>query len=130
MKIYIAGSSKRIEYVREVMNTFREANFEITCDWTKNVQQSAKDPSLFDDEAWCESMAVKDLNAIEEAEAIVVLIYPSHTSRGTYFEMGYATKLGLPIFIVGGNRDDVIFHNLPNVTLYDTISEVMLELRK
>lgn len=90
-KVYIAGSSKEIPRVRKWIAAMRAAGYEITCDWTDDVEAAMKlgrPPT--DDEA--RPLAIMDMNGVLNA-SILWMLRPERVeteSRGAHTEIGIA----------------------------------------
>lgn len=90
LHVYVAGSSREIPRVREAMRELVRRGCTISGDWVSQVEQhgSAGAQLTHDQRAEC---AAHDLNAIDRADAILVL-WPRTPSVGAYVELGYAIR--------------------------------------
>lgn len=105
MRVYVAASSREIPRARAVMAALREARMIVTHDWTGHVEASiamgTPEHMLDDRLAW--ACAHDDLAGVREAEALVLLA-PTETAKGAWYECGYADALNIPIVVA---HDDV-----------------------
>ena len=107
-RLYIAGSSKKIETVRYFMNRARMSGFIITYDWTVDVvQKGGTNPvNLSDDQR--RDCAYKDIAGIQAAN-IIWCLGSSHISRGVHVELGAALATKPTIHIVWSGPRHSIF---------------------
>ncbi|MCA1845765.1 MAG: hypothetical protein LC792_21740, partial [Actinobacteria bacterium] len=76
-------------------------------------------PELTDD-AW-RALAVKDLEDIQRAEALVLFAEHAPSGGGRHVEFGIALGLGKRLVVVGGIEN--LFQRLPRVDLAETWAE-------
>ena len=99
MRIYVAGSSREIDRVREVQVALRDFGAEITHDWTEAVERWGSRGSALTAEQRAEC-ARADLEDGVAAADVLLVLWPLAGGIGTYIELGFA--LGL-----AHARDDV-----------------------
>jgi len=87
-KVYIAGSSKEISRVRKWIAALRAAGYEITCDWTIDVEAAQKLGRLPTDEEAI-PLAIMDMNGVLNA-TILWMLRPDTESTGVHSEIGIA----------------------------------------
>ena len=106
-KIYLAS---RYE------NRFRLRPFH---EYLKAIGHTLTSTWIFRDEPTPAATAQKDLDAIDEADTIVVWVDP--VGRGHFVEYGYAIAKGLDVFVVSKNKSECIFLQLqrPQITYVD-----------
>lgn len=93
MKIYIAGSSQELGRCERAILFATSLGFKVTYDWTESVRTSIAQGVLEHELPFehREHQARRDLQAIDDADAIVVLLpEKGGTSRGCWIEFGYA----------------------------------------
>lgn len=75
-------------------------------------------------------LAASDLADVREAHAVVLINPPSYANKGTggrHVEIGFALALGITIVIHGVKSN--IFHELPGVSVTQTVDELVAILR-
>jgi hypothetical protein len=87
MLVYVAGASRELGRVRRVMDLLRGAGHTIAEDWTVEVDRLGTVPADADQRR---SAATRDLRALLEADAFVLLV-PEAETKGTWFEHGFWT---------------------------------------
>ena len=85
MKIYVAGKYEEKKAVREVISAVEQAGHEITLDWTNDPSEGV-------------DAAIADLQAVEKADALIIIPHPR--SKGAYTELGAALALRKQVFIL------------------------------
>jgi hypothetical protein len=105
MKVYVAGSSGEIDRVKRVMATLRSRGYEITHDWTGEVE--AARAANYSDSTYPTDMrfacASADYCGVANADVVVLLLPKTTTSRGMWVEFGIALghEPSPAIFVVG-----------------------------
>lgn len=117
MKIYVGGSSEELVQIRLIMKILQLRGHTITFDWTQCF--SWKSPDLTEN-------ARLDLEAIREADLVLLVFERNRNYQGTHTEMGIALALGKEVIILGPKADKNIFSRLCTIyhELYDVISEL------
>jgi hypothetical protein len=134
LNCYVAGSWANREYIRK--EWIDKLNYNITHDWTSSENGN---PSIERNK----TCAKQDVNGVENADFIVVIMNEQqslqHAYRGTFFEMGYAYKKNIPIYvycpfqltddtnILPGLGQNVFLH-LPKIKIYDTPEKLIADL--
>lgn len=114
--IYVAGSSRELDRVEGVMRALRDAAWTITHDWTADVRAAQAlgltDATLTRMER--ERHARADTSAIDAADVFLLLI-PTTSSIGVWFEFGYALARGIRTIAAGPGAKKSIFTELATV---------------
>ncbi len=113
MKIYIATTLSNAKQHNALRDYLADSGVELTYDWT--IQGSVAAES----EKEIEAVAVDEVHAVQQAEAVVMLI---SAKRGTHVELGMALALNKPVVFYGdpdwtGNL--CVFYYHPLVHLVD-----------
>lgn len=123
MKIYIAARYGRRDEANSVAFHLRENGHEITSTWINQVEDEM---GYTESEGTTMGMAIKDLDEIRDADAIVALseVDTNPWGRGgRHVEFGYAIGLEKRIYVVGPMEN--LFHYLPQVVVTDTIFDLI-----
>lgn len=122
MKLFIAGASSELDVVRYWMRLAREANFEITHDWTEPVAQANAKTNL-------RKCALDDLRGIDLADGIWILSPDRGSfSTGLWAELGYSLAKGVQICLSGETARDCIYSHLAD-NVIDTHDEAFEFIR-
>lgn len=119
--VYLAGAVAEIERAAKWVAVLKARGIEVTSTWVDAVpKEGIANPP---DERRRLFYARKDLGEIEEAwekQGCLWMLAPAepNTSHGAYFELGYATNLGMPRFVSGEYKRS-IFTALAQVTVSD-----------
>lgn len=108
MKVYVSGSIHDRDLVRLVQDGARLRGHEITHDWTgfeNTVGRRAR-----------QAETVRQLAAIRDADALVVVWNTARSHTGTLMEMGAALLAGAEVVVITEERDapKTMFDNHPN----------------
>lgn len=132
--VYVAGSWNNRKYIKE--EWINKLNYEITVDWTTSENSHE---NKFSNQA----SAILDFEGVLNADFIIVIMNEQqsteHAYRGTFFEMGVAYAMGIPIHVYcplpltdnNGNSIGIgrnIFLHLPNVIIYNTKESLLKNL--
>jgi hypothetical protein len=145
VKIYVAGGAQEREtVVQPMMKRLREAGFVITLDWTESEGFRI---GLGDDKLsplQREMQALEDLDGVDQAEVVWLMVPGYRGSRGSYLEFGYALALWrrmprfangcrLPILVVSGESwKGTIFTELADMKFddHEQAFEMLCRLKK
>lgn len=120
MKVYVAAMYGKRDYARDhVAAVLREAGHEVTARWLWEDEPPGSE----------RESAVKDLEDVARADAIVLLTNPigtKYSGGGRHVEFGYALALGKHCFTVG--EHETIFQYLPQVLVCSSITVVVDQL--
>jgi nucleoside 2-deoxyribosyltransferase len=109
--VYVAGKTHDFQRVRMVQEMFKLHGFTISHDWTETVEAHGDDvsaPEMF------EQCARNDCGGVYTASLVVALGHPRIC--GTVFELGFATALNLPCWLVDWEAAPrSVFWELPNM---------------
>lgn len=120
MKIYVASKFENTLAVQIMHRVLREAGHEITHDWTVEDLAAENDPAL------AVRCAIDDVEGVEDADAVVLLMHPN--MKGAWVEFGIALARFIPIVVVGGPRFECIFERLPSVAHVDDATGALAAL--
>jgi nucleoside 2-deoxyribosyltransferase len=121
MKVYIAGQFNTKDQRRQDARVLEEYGITVTSRWMyETVPHTASIKDLPD--TYHAETAAADLEDIDRADALLMFIptdkelvdTPLRTASrgGRHFEMGYAYRAGIMIYVIG-NKENV-FHFLPS----------------
>lgn len=105
--IYVAGAYADKDRVRECMRMARARGLHVVHDWPTIIEQSPGDAALSDEEA--RQHAQGDLDALEGAKALWLVVPPEGHGRGSWWEGGEARQAGIPIVASGPNVRGTVF---------------------
>lgn len=98
-KFYVASSFRNLESVQYVANHLKNIGYVQTYDWTQNAKAKKEQALTFED---LRDIGQKELNAVSEADFIVVLL-PG--GKGTHIELGIALGQGKRTYIYSPNDE-------------------------
>ena len=119
MKFYIATRLERADDHRIAREVLEAAGHQITYDWT--VHGSVKDEGV----SRIREVAMAELGGVRDADFVVVLL-PG--GRGTHAELGAATVLGKPVYLIArpgsrvldtGAETSAFYHAVGVLRLYE-----------
>ncbi len=123
MKIYVAGASKEIDLIEQLIARLKAGGHEITHDWTVDVRREGGGSP--DDPGVRRSCALKDLGAVRDCD-LFWLVKPAETSTstGAWVELGYALALthnvGMDKYLIAsGTSQKCIFADLVDHAFVD-----------
>lgn len=120
MKFYLAAQFSWKEDIALKKKQLEELGVTVTSTWTD--ENAAANCSLKDfSGGYHREMAIRDLNEIDAADAIVLFsVDPDTLTRrgGRHVEFGYAAGKGKRLFVVGPQEN--IFHHIPEVLQFAT----------
>lgn len=111
MRVYIAGSRREIDKVKEVQAICMALGMEITFDWTGEEGEIREDWSDVPERA--ERIAFKEAAAVMTAD-LLILVW-TDKGIGNRLETGGALLSGKQTIILGEPRESVFWY-LPNCT--------------
>jgi len=122
MRAYVAGKTHDFERVREVQALVRRAGYEITHDWTVEVERNGPNIGGSPDERVSveerKRYAELDRDGVIDANCVVVVT--GHENLvGTLIEVGIAVSTLKPVFVLGRFPRYSIFWELDNFTFCD-----------
>ena len=128
MRIYVAGPYQHKIYISSCAEDLRKIGIEVTSSWLEENHAPNTQLSELSD-AVNTRYALADLRDIDRADAFVLFTVaanlPPIPRAGRHVEFGYALAHGLPIYVVGKEREN-IFHYLPGkVRHFDTWNELV-----
>lgn len=130
MQVYFAGPYLWKEYIEVCAVEFeRKLGVGITSSWLgeSHAPTVQLEDVPFDDNV---KYALQDMRDIDRADAFVLFAVPATDTpiprAGRHVEFGYALAKGLPIYVVGLEKEN-IFHYLPGrvqhfATFYDLVA--------
>lgn len=122
--VYLAARFSKQKEMRQHRELFQKAGIFVTSKWL----DQATVENLGADEALDAKHAVQDLVDIRIADGLVFFAEPELARRGgRHVEFGYALALGKPIYVVGPHEN--VFHFVPGIKHFESVPEVILELR-
>lgn len=113
MKFYIAAKFEDKENVHRAIQLLTEAGHTVPYDWTASTTADTE-------------QALKDLEGVKGADALLGLFTENHNYRGAVMEVGMACALGKYVIIVGDWLDGCIFMHLYNVFRVNSIEKAVL----
>lgn len=114
MKIYVAGKWEDRNTCRGLMVNLRILGHEITRDWTVRRQEEKDDV-----------IALQDAEAVQAADAIVIVAIKELDYRGAYAELGMAIALNKAIALIGSGFNECIFSSLASIRRYSSIADFL-----
>lgn len=102
MNIYVATKWENMGRARETMALLTRQGHHITYDWTRCEQFSPE-------------QALRDVQGVLDADALVFLADEGFQYKGAYVEFGIAVARGIPIYVDGPAIDTCLFVRLPQV---------------
>ncbi len=130
MKVFVSGRISETELANEAQALFKAAGMKITHDWTKSDAIGDK----LENETESGLRAKRDIEGVVDADIYVLLSHNESAGKGMYAELGAALALnqihGAPqVYIVGPMNHLSIFYLHPTVRRFDTIDEVISDIR-
>lgn len=107
MIVYVAGSSKQLDRVRNAMEALRELGHTVAHDWVSIVE--AVGSAHPDDDSGRARFAKADLAAVAQAD-MLWLLYQDE-SVGAFWEAGYAQGRGIPVVVSGACEGNIFVAN-------------------
>lgn len=117
-KIYIAGRWHMKEDLRKCRRDLEKLGCEVTSRWldTRDIHYTEK---------LLAQHAENDVNDIVRADSLVAVFHEGVTGyQGTFFEIGLAVGLGMPVYIVGSTT--CIFRHLDSVSTFKTWNDFLV----
>jgi hypothetical protein len=127
MKVYVAGSTKEIERVRDMQKSVRDKGWDIILDWTKWIEGETGIEGPLERGS---EIAIREISACQNADLTILLCPIVSSGLGCWIEVGAALASGNEVWIIEPRKDSV-FWNHPAVTYFYDMIEVyktMLEL--
>lgn len=118
LRVYLAGSFADRDRVTAITETLADLGFEMTNSWQH--EHAGESPH---------TCAVRDLEGIDRADALMVLADTPTTTGGYWVEIGYAIRKQMPIIVVTQEARNVFLH-LPGVKVVKSPSEAWWKLRQ
>lgn len=101
LSVYVASSSSSIERVRWAIDSLREIGIEVTCTWPDVIatvgDANPRDATRDQRRGWTE----QDLVEVRAADVLWFIVPSPGTTRGAWFEAGYAHALGKVVLFSG-----------------------------
>jgi hypothetical protein len=128
MKLYVASKFHNYVEARRIIDLFKTAGHEITCDWTRNEEFDLKtgEPLMYNDGAPIEvqrRVSHGDRIGILRCERFILLTQPE--MKGGMVEFGMAIMTGVPIDVVDPNQCYTVFYTIETVTIFETVDELL-----
>jgi nucleoside 2-deoxyribosyltransferase len=128
MLVYLAGPYAWKHYIKVHAEQLEAIGVGVTSSWLEEKHSPTTALAELPDDMNTK-YALADLRDIDRADAFVLFAVPAHVPAipraGRHVEFGYALAKGLPIYVVGPEREN-IFHYLPGkVHHFDTWNELM-----
>lgn len=102
-RIYVAGPWAHKDACKHTVLQLRAAGLHVTSRWVFRPETEYEcDPKLM------ESEALRDIEDIDDANVFFHLNLEKSEGKAT--ELGIAVHKGLPIFVLGGKRNNVFLH--------------------
>jgi len=123
MKVYVAGSTKDRERVREVMDVIQEAGHTLTFNWLGpegEIRASWKE-----DPERAREIAQSEIQGVRDAEVVVLVLHDK--ILGAAIETGAAMMSETPVIVFGNHRESVFWY-LPNVIQIEDSLKQLVEL--
>lgn len=120
MRVYVAGSSADLDFVRFVMAELESAGLTVVHDWVKIIEDRGEaNPRVSKAEAF--KYAQADLDGVAAADIVVLVTPLSGHTIGAWWECGYADKAGIPIYVLHTASEplDTIFAARAECVVYD-----------
>ncbi len=98
MRIYLASpffDEKELEVYHQVMEILRNKHLDVYAPFLNQIDRQG-----LSKKQWAEQTFEKDINAIKQADAIVMLFYGLYSDSGTAWECGYSYALNKRIVAV------------------------------
>lgn len=113
MNVYVAGRTTDLKRVRQVQYLCKQAGWNITYDWTQNIdEQSVRAEADGTDAHMLATYALNDVDGVRRADVVIVMCNPALI--GTLIEVGMAIAWGKRIWLCGDTDRDSVFFYLPN----------------
>ena len=101
MNIYVAGNYREDRYqVKSIADVLESHGHTVTFKWWEVVLPKTQ-------------KAIRDLDGVARADALVVLMEKFRNYRGTWCEVGGALIRGIPVYFIGNCHSDLVFRNHP-----------------
>jgi len=126
-KIYVAAKFEKKDEALNLMNVLKNNGYHITCDWTKHEwpEHYQKQELYSKNIEITNAFAEADIKGVTDAD-IVIVLYHGIKGPGMSFEMGYATALNKPVYIVGDDTKEYsIFCHLNNFKHFEDIDALL-----
>lgn len=125
IRVYLAGRYSKRDEFRQFAQQLRERGVEVTSSWLEETlpldvkhNQVSKVDNLM--------LATADLNDIDRAQLVIFFAEDAEKQPprgGRHVEFGYALAQRKPIYVIG--KEENVFHYLPNVTHWNSFSDVL-----
>jgi nucleoside 2-deoxyribosyltransferase len=124
MKVYLAGPYQKKDQINLCAAELRAGGVEVTSSWLEEPHK----PTIQMHELTHEDhsqYAVRDIKDVRAANIFVLFTDPTKSifRAGRHVEFGIAVERGMPIYVVGTEREN-IFHHLPKVIHFVEWNEV------
>lgn len=129
MKVYLASRYSRNEEMRDHADQLEQLGIHVRARWIKGNHSA----DHLEGEARflaSQKFAIEDYEDVCSADFLILFSDPPRTTTrgGKNVEFGVALGQNKPIFIVGPREN--VFHDLPQVTRFDTWEELYEMLKK
>jgi hypothetical protein len=124
MRVYLAAPYQKKDLIKGYALELQAAGVGVTSSWLDEIHPpTIQMPDLSHEEH--QKYALRDLQDIRAAQIFVLFTDPSKTviRAGRHVEFGVAVERGIPIYVVGLEREN-IFHHLARVTHIETWEQV------
>lgn len=121
MKIYIAASYTRIQEAHSLGKQLEVIGHIVVSQWHKTIQAPDHHSG---------TRAMLDLEGIETCDLFVEFICDSGSKGGRHCELGVALGLRKHTILIGAEKDECIFTNLPFLRKVDDVIELVEILDK
>ena len=115
MKIYLAAPYSRKDEINKYAAELRAGRIEVTSSWLDEPHKPTTQMHELTHEEH-QQYAVQDVKDVQAANILVFFTDPTKAiiRAGRHVEFGIAVQRGIPIYVVGEEREN-IFHHLPKV---------------
>ena len=123
MKFYISGRTAKISEIKEMTEVLTTMGHVVSHDWTEDRDVDLPRPY---EENKASQIASKEVRGISDADIFIII--GDSAGTGMYVELGVALATNTKVYSIGAYNDITVFHFLPNVTRFNTFSEVLEDL--
>jgi nucleoside 2-deoxyribosyltransferase len=122
MKVYISGSYKEANSIRQFMFQIEQLGHLNVLDWTQETGSDAPDK--------LSSWAVRDMAGVVYCELYIGLFDKYHSDGGAIAELGMALALHKQVWIAGYDISKCVFFHHPSIRKFNNREEVLQELKQ
>lgn len=122
MKIYLAGpcdTENRTLMVNVAKNLKKLNDYDIYCPWELKIENAWD----YSQEKWAQMVFDKDVRAIGECDAVIMISVGRESTAGTNWEQGYAYALGKPIYVIQTTKNSTSLMTYCGCTYFFNVTE-------